>query len=216
LLAVINKAPLHLLCLLLLLVQALHEALRELVPVQVLPDEDELVHARLTGLPRLPGRAEVDLLVDALEDELGVLLAVEAQQALGPVDVGCALPEQVHHEDVEVLRVQVARELDPHRAHHLQVVLGALLDLEKVRLVREDALHAERVQAQDGAQGGAAPLRLDDGGKLVDGGQPGLEGFLFFRRDQIDLVQQDLVGKRDCSVRCVCMCIYLFWCSTKQ
>ena len=76
------------LLLLILLVQAFREGLGQLLSIKIFPNENELVDALLALCPGIFGRPEVDLLVNALEDKFGIALPVEAQQTLGPVQVG--------------------------------------------------------------------------------------------------------------------------------
>ena len=65
--------------------QAAFNLLREELPVQVSADEDDLRHAPFALLPLGLGRAEVDLLVDPLKDELLVALPRKTQHTLAPI-----------------------------------------------------------------------------------------------------------------------------------
>mmetsp|Transcript_16097 Transcript_16097/g.44583 ORF Transcript_16097/g.44583 Transcript_16097/m.44583 type:complete len:398 (+) Transcript_16097:166-1359(+) len=185
------------LLLLLLLIQAFHEAVGQLLSVQVPSDEHKLVLALLAGLPWFVGWSEVDLLVHALEHELRVALPVEAEESLGAVDIGGALLQQIHHEHVEPLWVEVSMELDSHRLHQLQVVLALLLRLEEVGIDGQDGFHVERVQSKDLLQRRAAALGLDHGGEFVDHLEAVLQRLLLVGLHEVHLVQEDLVGEGD-------------------
>ena len=181
----------------LFLIKALHKALCELCPVEVLPDEDELVDPLLVGCPGLLRGSEIDLLVDSLEDELGVPLTVEAEETLGPVKVCGAVPEEVHHEHVEPLGVEVALERDSDALDERGVVgllVGVVL-IEEVRVYGEDGLHVEAVYLENFVEGGLGPFRLDDGCKLVDGLDSVLHPLLLLLIHQVQLVEEDLVGE---------------------
>mmetsp|Transcript_1033 Transcript_1033/g.1719 ORF Transcript_1033/g.1719 Transcript_1033/m.1719 type:complete len:217 (-) Transcript_1033:278-928(-) len=129
---------------------------------------------------------------------------MKAQQSLRAVQVLRPLPEQVHHEHVEPLRVQVAAELDADALDQVGAVLELLpVVVEEVRIVREDALHVEGVDRQDLIERRAAPFCLDDGSELVQAIQSSLELVLLVFRDEIDLVQEDLIGERHLMLRLV-------------
>jgi hypothetical protein len=186
------------------LVEAIHQSLDEFLTVEALADEDEFVDPDFVLPPRFRSRAEVDLFVDALEDEFRVPLPLERQQSLGPVQVRGPRPQQVHHEHVEPLRVEVALEGDAHGLDDFQVVFGfALLRFEEIRIDTQDGFHVETIDSEDLIEGCLGAFRLDDGREAVDRCQPILQGVLLDGRHQVDLVQQDLVRERDLLVRFV-------------
>ena len=183
--------------LLVLFVKALHEGLGKLIPVKILANENKFVDALLALRPGILGGSKVDLLVNTLEDELGISLPMEAEQTLGPVKIRRAVLEQVHHEHVEPLSVEVPLELDANALNEIEVVLllFLFLILEKVGCVRENGLHIEGITLEDCFEGGTGALGFNDRGKLIELGEPCLEGLLLVLGDKIDLVEQDLIGK---------------------
>ena len=76
----------------------------EFCSVKTLANEDQLVNALLTFLPLGLGRAESDLLMHTLENEL-ITFTVECHHSLGPVDVLCVQLQKCTHEGVELERV---------------------------------------------------------------------------------------------------------------
>ena len=75
---------------------------------------------------------------------------MEGEEALGPVKVFGAVAEEVHHEHVEPLRVQVALERDADALDEGGVVdvLGVVV-VEEFGVDGEDGLHVEAVDLQD-------------------------------------------------------------------
>jgi hypothetical protein len=140
----------------------------------------------------------IDLLVDSLKNEFSVALSMKAQQSLGSVNVGGTFPQQVHHENVEPLSMQLAFKFDTDGLHHFQVVFGiSFLRLEKVGIDSQDGFHVETVETQNLFQRCSGLFRFNDGSKFVDFGQSLLQCILFFGRYQINLVEENLVGKGD-------------------
>mmetsp|Transcript_23057 Transcript_23057/g.91437 ORF Transcript_23057/g.91437 Transcript_23057/m.91437 type:complete len:210 (+) Transcript_23057:220-849(+) len=129
--------------------------------VEIASDEDDFGDARLVGPPgRLRG-AEVDLLVDALEDELGVALAGEREDALGPVEVGRARLQELGHEHVELGHVEHALDRDAARRDHREVVdlfglFGRLLAVLAGAIVLFGGVAVGRVAEQVGVEVDAA------------------------------------------------------------
>jgi hypothetical protein len=105
------------------------QRLAQVLGVDVLPDEHHLALARLVAREGPLAGAEVDLLVHALEHELGVALVSEGQHALGAVEVGGLGLQEGAHEGVEQRDVQQAGDGEAHRGDERQVVhlLDALL-----------------------------------------------------------------------------------------
>mmetsp|Transcript_21345 Transcript_21345/g.61222 ORF Transcript_21345/g.61222 Transcript_21345/m.61222 type:complete len:277 (+) Transcript_21345:718-1548(+) len=122
---------------------------------------------------------------------------MKAQQTLGPVQIGRTVLEQIHHKHIEPLGVEAPLKLDADALDEIEIVLLLLLFLifEEVGGVREDGLHVEGIGLEDGIEGSTGALGFNDGGKLIEISQPGLEGLLLILGDEIDLVEQDLIGK---------------------
>mmetsp|Transcript_4057 Transcript_4057/g.9193 ORF Transcript_4057/g.9193 Transcript_4057/m.9193 type:complete len:365 (+) Transcript_4057:145-1239(+) len=178
------------------LVQTVRERLGKFLPVQVFPDKDKLVDPLFIVLPWVLGGPEVDLLVDALKDELDVSLPVKGQEPLRPVEVRRPLLQEVHHEHVEPLGVEVPLELQADRLDGLEVVVGLpLLRLEKIRVDPQNGFHLERVETEDLPQRGPGFLGFDDRREAVDPCQSFNEGLFLVGRHEINLVEEDLVGK---------------------
>ena len=93
--------------------------------------------------------------------------------------------------------MEVPLELDADALNKIEVVLLLLLFLilEKVGRVRENGLHIEGIALEDGVKGSSGALGFNDRGKLIELGEPFLEGLLLILGDEINLVQQDLIGK---------------------
>ena len=65
--------------------QATFNLLREELPVQIPPDEDDLRDASLARLPLRLGRPKINLFVDPLKDELLIALPRKGQDALASI-----------------------------------------------------------------------------------------------------------------------------------
>jgi hypothetical protein len=103
----------------------------EEVIVDVLSDEHHLALSQLVGSEGLLTRTEVDLLVHALEDELGVALVGEGEHAFGAVKIGSLGGQQTAHEGVEECHVEQADDGEAHRGDQRQVVHAFLLLLKR-------------------------------------------------------------------------------------
>mmetsp|Transcript_16367 Transcript_16367/g.40035 ORF Transcript_16367/g.40035 Transcript_16367/m.40035 type:complete len:307 (-) Transcript_16367:379-1299(-) len=102
--------------------QARHEAVLQLLAVEVAANEHHAVDALLVGAPFHSGWPEVDVLVHALEHKLGVALVLEAQHPLGAVDVQRVLLQHLHHEGVDHGKVQLPLGQDADAGHPREVV----------------------------------------------------------------------------------------------
>mmetsp|Transcript_29950 Transcript_29950/g.75126 ORF Transcript_29950/g.75126 Transcript_29950/m.75126 type:complete len:417 (+) Transcript_29950:116-1366(+) len=102
------------------------EAALQLLAVEELADEDHLVDALLVSPPGPDGPvlagAKVDHHVHALEDVL-LVRALHAEDALGAVQVGALLLQQLRQPLVELLHVQGALQLDAHAADVVVVLV---------------------------------------------------------------------------------------------
>mmetsp|Transcript_8276 Transcript_8276/g.27237 ORF Transcript_8276/g.27237 Transcript_8276/m.27237 type:complete len:252 (+) Transcript_8276:97-852(+) len=166
--------------------------------VDVASDEDDLGDARLAGLPLGLGRAEVDLLVHALEDKLGVALARKRQHALGAVEVGGARLEQLGHEHIELWNIEETLDGDAARGDHGQVVHRAgEVAAEQLGVELRATVDVERGQADELREVDDGPRRVDDHGEAVDGLDRVVDGLELVGGDEVALVQQDAVRKGD-------------------
>ena len=89
------------------LVRAVHQALaeggRELLPVEILPDEHQLVQALLALAPRPPHALALNLHVNALEHE-ALILPDDAQDALGAEDIVALLLQHTRQNNGQTCR----------------------------------------------------------------------------------------------------------------
>ena len=88
-------------------------------------------------------------------------------------------------------------KLDADALDKIEIVLllPLFLIFEEIGGVREDGLHVEGIGLEDSIEGSTGALGFNNGSKLIDLGQPGLEGLLLILCDKIYLVEQNLVGK---------------------
>ena len=179
--------------------QATFDLVREELAVQVSADEDDLADTSLPFLPLRLGRAKINLFVHALEDEFLVALARKTQHALRPVEIRSPSLQQFRHEYVELGHVQEPFHGYATGRHHAQIV-----DLRRgrffaVRLLEEDRieinalLDVKRIDADDLLQVDLASLTFYHFREVVDLPYVFPYSREFVGRDQVDLVQQDLI-----------------------
>jgi len=102
---------------------------------------------------------------------------------------------QLTHEEIKILRMQASLEGDTNTANHLKIVFRFFLRIEKVWIVVQDGFHVEGIDTKNFIQGGSTLFGFHDGRELVDGGQSIFQNLLLLFRYQVDLVEQNLVGK---------------------
>mmetsp|Transcript_7837 Transcript_7837/g.24012 ORF Transcript_7837/g.24012 Transcript_7837/m.24012 type:complete len:472 (-) Transcript_7837:26-1441(-) len=175
----------------------------DVVAVEVASDEDDLGDAGFVRLPLGLGGSEVDLFVDPLEDELGVALSGEGEDALGPVEVGGPGLQELGHEHVEFGDVEEALDGDAAGGDHGKVVDfgflggGAVLLAEERGVEVDAAVDLEGGDADDLREVDLAPRAGDDAREAVDRGERLLDRLELGGRDEVDLVEEDPVGEGD-------------------
>mmetsp|Transcript_30842 Transcript_30842/g.57147 ORF Transcript_30842/g.57147 Transcript_30842/m.57147 type:complete len:229 (+) Transcript_30842:338-1024(+) len=140
--------------------------------------------------------SKIDLFVNSLEDKLGITLSMKTKQSLRTVQVSSTLPQQIHHEHVEILRLQISLELDSNTLNQFKIVdLFIILIIKESRIIRKNTLHIKRIQPQNLSERSATLLCLNYGSKLVNRPQPVLQRFFLVGRHQVNLIQKNHIGK---------------------
>src|SRR4029079_842032 len=192
------------------------ETATDFVLRQIAPDEDDAALALLAVVPR-PLMVAVEDHGHALEDE-PLVIVLEGKDALAAQDVRALLLHQILHPGKEPVGVERLVALQRNRLHFLVVivleaaavmmrvtiavvmivaVMVVAVALEKFRLQMEDAVEVERIAAEHFVKRHLRPLGLVQPGVAIDAADARLDLVKFGRRDQIGLVDQDDVGKRD-------------------
>mmetsp|Transcript_1983 Transcript_1983/g.2962 ORF Transcript_1983/g.2962 Transcript_1983/m.2962 type:complete len:274 (+) Transcript_1983:854-1675(+) len=183
--------------LLVLLVQTLHQTLGQQLLVQILSNKHKLIDTLLPLLPTHLRRSKVNLFMDTLKDELGTPLPMKAQQSLRTVQIRSSLLQQIHHEHVKPLRMQITTKLHTNTLHQFQIMNLLILRVlvKEIWVDLQDTIHIKRIETQNLFKRGATQLGLNNSGEFVDGGKTGFEGILFSLGDEIDFVEEDFVGE---------------------
>mmetsp|Transcript_100102 Transcript_100102/g.291953 ORF Transcript_100102/g.291953 Transcript_100102/m.291953 type:complete len:242 (-) Transcript_100102:425-1150(-) len=173
------------------LCDALHETRRELLPVQVLSDED---HFAAPLLSRLPGSflGVSKEHVNCLEDEF-LLHALHSKDSFGAEQVSPLLLQKPRNPIIQLLLHYLTWNVNSN-GRHSSIVLMIMAILQESIIHFDDLVQGEATDAQDEVHLHLTVGRTFDGYRLIDGTDSLLHfRELLFRIHKIALVQQDPV-----------------------